>query len=94
MPLAALPEAVTSFTYPDSITALGLGAEYGLPTFTRPYHGRVYRLAELHDVVAEHGLPSDTVPGSYAGHQLEPFEHFIEIQLWSDEPLANRLAVE
>jgi hypothetical protein len=89
LPLIELPAAATSFTYPDSITALGLGARYGVPIYPRPYHGRVYRLAELDGVIDQHGLPADTVPASYDGHQRQPFEHFIEIQLWSDAPLAG-----
>jgi hypothetical protein len=69
LPLAMLPSDVTSVTYPDSFTAMGLGPDYGLPHDHRPYHGRVFRLEELPDLVATYGLPTDEAdaPGSSDG---------------------------
>jgi hypothetical protein len=88
VPLAALPSAVTSVTYPDSITSMGLGAEFGLPTEHRPWHGAVFRLEELPEVVARHGLPIDEAEG-YADYVASPFEKYIEVQLWDDGPIAD-----
>jgi hypothetical protein len=88
VPLGALPSAVTSFTYPDSITAMGLGAEFGLPTERRPYHGTVFRLEALPAVVERYGLPDDGVEG-YADYVSRPFEKYIEVQLWADQPVAT-----
>jgi hypothetical protein len=100
LPLAMLPSDVTSVTYPDSFTAMGLGPDYGLPYDHRPYHGRVFRLEELPDLVATYGLPTDEAdaPGSsegvgvdgYDGYQHRPFEKYIEVQLWADGPLDPR----
>lgn len=97
LPLAMLPSDVTSVTYPDSFTAMGLGPDYGLPHDHRPYHGRVYRLEELPDLVATYGLPPDEAdpPGGsegvavdgYDGYERRPFEKYIEVQLWADGPL-------
>jgi hypothetical protein len=99
LPLDALPSDVTSVTYPDSFSAMGLGPEYGLPDRTRPYHGRVYRLEELPALVATFGLPADGAPEgagphgheTYGDYQHRDFEKYIEIQLWSDVPLAPLL---
>ena len=93
--LADLPPALTSVTYPDSFTAMGLGPDYGLPHEPRPYHERVYRLEELPDLLALHGLPADATAEAdtgngrhhYTGYPHRSFEMYIEVQLWSDEPL-------
>jgi hypothetical protein len=91
LPLSALPSAVTSVTYPDSFTAMGLGPDYGLPYEHRPYHGRVYRLEQLAELIAAYGRPGDDHPGAggYRDYQHRPFEQYIEVQVWSDEPLGE-----
>jgi hypothetical protein len=92
VPLSELPSEVTSFTYPDSFTAMGLIAEYGLPYEPRPYHLRVFRLEELTHIVGVHGLPRDEEPLEYAGYERAQFEKYIEVQVWSDEPVRQFLA--
>jgi hypothetical protein len=91
MALGDLPSATTSFTYPDSFTAMSTLAEFGVSYEPRPYHGRVYRLDELADVVDRYGLPVDTTPTIYEGYETRPFEKYIEVQLWSDGPIAGLL---
>jgi len=59
LPLSSLPATVTSFTYPDSFTAMGFGADFGIPYEPRDYHGKVFLLDELDEVIGKHGLPSD-----------------------------------
>ena len=66
VPLASLPEDVTSMTIPDSMTSMGLGGDFGLPVENRPHHGRVFRLSEISEAVEEFGLPEEspaTTPG-------------------------------
>jgi hypothetical protein len=91
LPLADLPSEVTSVTYPDSFTAMGLGPDYGLPYEARPYHGRVYRLEELPPLIETYGLPTDETPGAtgYGGYHNRIFETYVEVQLWSDRPLEH-----
>ncbi len=89
--LRDLPDEVTSFTYPDSFTAMGLAGDYGLPTEERPYHRQVFRLSELDPIISSYGLPPDT-PGGYSGYERRPLEAYVEIQLWSDPPVARWLA--
>ena len=88
-----LPAASTSFTYPDSFTAMGLVADYGLPYEPRPYHGQVFRLDELEAVVAEYGLPVEP-DDEYDGYADRPFEMYIEVQLWSDGPVRDWLGAD
>jgi hypothetical protein len=87
--LADLPTELTSLTFPDSLTSMGFGPDYGLPQEDRPYHGRVYRLEDLPALVSAYGLPSDgSSEETYDGYHRRPFEKYIEVQLWSDRPLA------
>jgi len=88
--LADLPPDATSVTYPDSFTAMGQGADLGLHHEPRPYHDTVFRLGHLPDLVARYGLPVDEA-GGYEGYAHQPFEKYIEIQLWTDEPVAAHL---
>jgi hypothetical protein len=86
VPLTDLPSAVTSFTYPDSFTAMGMVAEYGIAYEWRPYHERVFRIEELTEVIERYGLPPDDV-GDYGDYHRDLFERYVEVQVWSDEPL-------
>ncbi|MDX6600471.1 MAG: hypothetical protein QOE87_4358 [Gaiellales bacterium] len=89
--LTRMPAAVTSCTYPDSFAAMGFGRDYGLPSEPRPYHGRVFSLADIPSLIARHGLPYDVPDADYDGYQQRPFEKYVEVQLWSDEPVAEFL---
>ena len=89
--LADLPDEATSFTHPDSFTAMALGPEFGLPYEPRACHEQVFRLADLERIVAEYGVPDDPGPHGYDGYAHRPFEMYIEIQLWTDGPIAALL---
>ena len=56
-----------------------------------PYHGRVFRMHELPGIVQRYGLPDDTADEDYSGYHQRPFEKFIEVQIWSDEPVRHLL---
>lgn len=86
IPLRELPSEVTSFTYPDSFTAMEFGPQFNLPHEARPYHGKVFRIEELEDVLARYGLPNDA-DDTYTGYEKRPFEKYIEVQVWADEPV-------
>ena len=85
--LKRMPAAVTSCTYPDSFTSMGFGPDYGLPSEPKPYHGRVFSLADLPSLIARYGLPEDLPDQNYDGYEQRPFEKYVEVQLWSDEPV-------
>lgn len=50
----------------------------------------MYRLDQLHDLVEKWGLPEDPA-GGYDSYESRPFEMYVEVQLWSDEPIARFL---
>ena len=86
IPLEDLPEASTSMTIPDSMTAMALGPAFGLPYEARPCHERAFRLSEFKRTVHEFGIPEDG-PKEYADHQHRIFEKYIEVLVWSDSIL-------
>jgi hypothetical protein len=91
VPLSELPSIVTSFTYPDSFTATGLIADFGLPYEPRPYHHQAFRIEQLGEVVAQYGLPPEEPDPVYEGYEHRPFEKYIEVQVWSDAPVERFL---
>ena len=48
------------------------------PTSAFPYHGQVFRLAQLRDVVGMYGLAPDEPEQLYEGYAYRPFEKYIE----------------
>ena len=85
MSLSDLPPEATSFTWTDSITALGLGVDLGVPEPPEPWKRELYRLDQL-DLTQAGPLPSATGRG-YEGYQQQLLDHYVEIQLWTDEPI-------
>jgi hypothetical protein len=55
VPISLLPIDATSFTYPDSFTAMALGPRFGLPHEPRPYHEKVFRIDRLSEIVGRYG---------------------------------------
>jgi hypothetical protein len=85
--LKDIDPATISFTYPDSFTSMGMLEHFGLRHESRPYHGKVYTLDEIRDVVSEFGMPEGSSASAYTEYHKENLEIYIEAQLWSDEPL-------
>lgn len=79
IPLSDLPSEMTSFTYPDSITAMALVRDLGLPYEPKPYHERVFRIEQLDDVIGRYGLLSEDPDAAYDGYQNRPFEMYLEV---------------
>ncbi len=92
LPLAGINSEQISFTYPDSMTSMGLSQDFGIPVTPRPHHGNVCRIEELPAVIRMHGYPRPRRPDSYDRHQFMEFEHYIEVQLWSDDLVRHHLA--
>jgi hypothetical protein len=87
LPLSALPASQTSITYPDSFTAMALGTSSGPGHQARPCHGRVFLLGELPGLVERFGIPAPRRDGHYQSWTTWPAEAYIEVQLWSDDPI-------
>lgn len=91
----ALPRDQVSFTYPDSFISMRLGPDYGLPPEPlQPYHEKAFLLDELVDVVARHGLPDGKADDEYEGYHKRKFEKYIEVQVWTDWPVAKYLKLD
>jgi hypothetical protein len=90
LPLPALPPTQTSITYPDSFTAMGCGPGLRPLQPPRPCQGRVFLLGELPGLVEQIGIPdpsSSGWDGRYQRWTTWPADAYIEVQLWSDEPI-------
>lgn len=89
--LSDLPTEQVSVTYPDSVTSIGPLAEFGINVYPRAYHGSVYRVEEIGELIERYGLPHGEKPDTYEGHQFDDFEHCVEVQVWSDDALRTAL---
>jgi hypothetical protein len=78
MPLSAFPEETLTFTYPDSMASLLYATREHHAAGRRPYHGRVFTLAEILLIVEEFRMPG-------------PTERFIEVQVWDERPILEFL---
>ena len=84
IPLDAIPHDVISFTYPDSMMSYLIAEDRFEPfsKFKMPYHGDIYRLNEIAEVVAEYGMPDEEDPDN-----IEHGNRIIEAQIWDLAPL-------
>jgi hypothetical protein len=85
IPLSVIPPDAVSFTYPDSMVS-ALLAERKPPEYYEPeYHGRVFTLKEIADIVRKRGMP-----GEGWETKMPPQDpHFIEAQVWDRRPLVE-----
>lgn len=87
--LSDIPTELISFTYPGSIASLQIAEQERAREFRSPYHGRLYRKEEIHEVIAQFGMPGiDFVP---AGSRR--YDVLVEAQIWS-ATLFDRLEEE
>lgn len=95
LPLDELDGLTTSISFPDSFTAMRLGETYGLPVEPlKPYHEKIYLLSQLSELIGEYGIPEDSSNPDYSNYAQEPFEKYIEVQVWSDVPVQKFLPAE
>ncbi|WP_299397340.1 hypothetical protein [Pelagibius sp.] len=88
IPLAVLPPEILTFTYPDSMASLSLAIEEAHLSERKSYHGQVFTLREIEDVIAQFGMPAPQ--GDHAIPKVR--DRFIEVQIWDDRPLRRFLA--
>jgi len=88
MPLAVLPADTVTFTYPDSMASFPLHTEGRDVRERKPYHGQVFTLAEIEQVVATFGLPGER----WKTDPSMRHDRFIEVQVWDDRPVRDYLA--
>ncbi len=61
--------------------------DFGLAFAQKPYYGRLYRLADIADLAARYGIPRPALEGYEGLAAADTPETFVEVQLWSDEPV-------
>jgi hypothetical protein len=81
--------AQTTLTWGDSFAAMEVTGDFGLAFVPRPYYGRLYRLDDIADLAARDGIPKPEPQGYEGLAAAETSETFIEIQLWSDDPVGS-----
>ncbi len=84
LPLQKFPEEKISFTYPDSMASMLLKEDQ---SFNKPYHGQVFTLKEITEVVHQYGFPKDQAERT--SRFLYPC--YVEMQLWCDSPILEFL---
>lgn len=90
IPLSQLGSDVISFTWTDSIAALGLGQHLGVPQPAEGGKRRLYRLDQL-DLAGAEALVI-RARDDYEGHQDQLLEYDVELELWADQPVAHHLS--
>ena len=83
VPMAAFSSSMLTFTYPDSMASLPLATKAEHRAERRPYHGHVFTLEELENVVAQYGMPAR----QRSVIDTTVRDRFIEVQVWDDRPL-------
>ncbi|MDL2403709.1 hypothetical protein [Rhizobium mayense] len=89
MPLNAFPEGTITFTIPDSMASLPIAKHHKYELERQPYHGQVFSLEEIRDVVAKFGMPNE----SWAADPRKRFDRFVEVQVWDDRPIIEYLGL-
>jgi hypothetical protein len=84
IPLKEISSEFISFTYPDSMASFDLEKD---PKYQMPYHGKVFTLEEIKEVIREYKMPSDEL--GFTSRYGYP--KYIEAQLWSDKPIGKYL---
>lgn len=84
IPLNQIPAEFISFTYPDSMASFDLLNE---PENKMPYHGELFLLEEILNVIQQYGMPADEI--GFTSRYGYP--KYIEAQLWSDQPVLSFL---
>lgn len=82
LPLAELRAEAVSFTLTDSFFNYRSHNLRGVAIPPRPYHGRLFTLAELPEQIERYGLPGE----AWRTDPARRFDVYIEVQLWCRLP--------
>jgi hypothetical protein len=78
VPLKLLDPSQLSFTYPDSMVSAAIAEEKDPEVYEPNYHGKVFTLDEIVEIVAQKGMPDEGWLTSAPKH----LAHYIEAQYW------------
>jgi hypothetical protein len=86
LPIAAFPVETVSFTYTDSMISHWLRSQTEQAFYHPEYHGRVFGLSGIHQVIATFGLPGEAWRSTTGDDQslavASRYNLFIEAQVW------------
>jgi hypothetical protein len=83
IPLSILSPEDVSFTYPDSMVSAMMEAEKNPEYYEPDYHGKVFTLVEIEEIIKQKGLPGDKWQTKMPKH----LAHYIEAQVWNQKQL-------
>ena len=87
MPLEAFAPDTLTFTYPDSMASLAIAAQEDHQSHRKAYHGQLFTLQEIKDVVARFGMPGER----WKSDPTMRYDKFVEVQVWDDGPIRRLL---
>ncbi len=85
VPLSAVSEVQVSFTYPDSMVSALMAAEKNPAYYEPEYHGQVFTLSEMEQIIQKKGLPGE----GWETRMPKHYAHYIEAQVWNRKALVE-----
>jgi hypothetical protein len=86
IPISEFEEHEISFTYPDSMVSLMLVEERQREPYFQPeYHGKVFTLGEIREVVDRFGVPER----EWDEEPTRKYDFFVEAQIWSERVIGG-----
>lgn len=89
IPLSIVDTDQISFTYPDSMVSALMELEKNPEYYEPDYHGKVFTMKEMEMILDRNGLPGEGWKTRMPRH----YAHYIEAQVWDQEPLKQYLRV-
>lgn len=83
IPLSLFDSNDVSFTFPASMASAELAAEKDPGQYEPEFHGRVFALEEIEEIVKKKGMPGETWKSRLPQHR----PHYIEAQVWNHSKL-------
>ena len=87
VPLNILDPYEVSFTYPDSMASTEIAEEKNPEYYESEYHGKVFTLKEIEEIVNKRGMPGE----GWETRMPKHLAHYIEAQVWNHAVLEEFL---
>ena len=87
VPLSLFDESEVSFTYPDSMVSALIVMDKNPDYYEPDYHGHLFTRTEIEEIVDRRGLPGE----GWQTKMPRQFAHYIEAQVWNEEPIERYL---
>lgn len=87
IPISEFEPKEVSFTYPDSMISYWLKDKKQAPFYQPDYHGQVFRLDEIIQVIKKYRIPVE----EWKTQKARKHDIFIEAQIWNEQAVLNYL---